>query len=64
MAYSEAAKRATIKYTQEKVKRLEIRYTKEEFEQRIEPAVEKSGIPVATFIKEAIEEKIERDQLI
>ncbi len=64
MAYSEASKRAVIKYTKEKAKRIEIKYIKKEYEEQIKPAIEKSGLPVASFVKKAIEEKIERDQLL
>ncbi len=61
MAYSEASKRAAIKYTREKVQRLEIRFKQTEYDANIAPAIEKSGLPVATYIKSAIYEKIERD---
>lgn len=63
MAYDEAHKRATLKYTKDKLKTVHIRYKNMEFEQRILPAAERSGLPVATFFKEAVNEKIERDQL-
>ena len=63
MAYNEIAKNATIKYIKDKQQRLEIKYKKEEYDQRIRPAIERSGLPTATFIKQAIDEKIERDGL-
>lgn len=63
MAYNEIAKNATIKYIKDKQQRLEIKYKKEEYDQRIRPAIERSGLPTATFIKQAIDEKIDRDGL-
>lgn len=61
MAYSEASKRAAIKYEKEKMKRIILKYKTEDYENVILPAVKKSGLPTATYIKQAIEEKIERD---
>lgn len=62
--YNEKEKDRSIRYIKDKLQRLEVRYQKEEYESRIRPAIEKSGKPVATFIKEAIDEKIERDGLL
>ena len=61
--YTEASKRATIKYIKEHTKQIMVRYKKEEYIERIKPAIDKSGIPISTFIKQAILEKIERDGL-
>lgn len=61
--YREKDKGRTIQYIKNNLKRLEVRYQRDEYEQRIRPAIEKSGLPSATFIKQAIEEKIDRDQL-
>ena len=63
MAYDEVAKKATIKYVKEHQKQIMIKYKNEEYDQRIQPAIEKSGLPTATFIKQAIDEKIDRDGL-
>ncbi len=63
MAYNEVAKRATIKYVKDKQQRIEVKYKNDEYQSRIQPAIEKSGLPVATFIKQAVDEKIERDGL-
>lgn len=63
MAYNEAAKKATIKYIKEKLRQYTIRFNKEDYEQRIAPAIEASGMNVSAFIKAAIDEKIERDGL-
>lgn len=62
--YNEKEKDRSIRYIKNKLQRLEVRYQKDEYEGRIQPAIEKSGKPVATFIKEAIDEKIERDGLL
>lgn len=64
MAYDEVAKQATLKYIKSKQQEIKIRYRKDEFDERIQPAIKKSGLPTATFIKDAIEEKIERDKLL
>ena len=63
MAYDEVVKKATIKYVKEHQKQIMIKYKNEEYDQRIQPAIEKSGLPTATFIKQAVDEKIERDGL-
>ena len=64
MAYNESSKRATAKYLKTSVKKVDLKYKNEEYEQEIKPAIDKSGLPVATFIKQAVEEKIERDDLL
>lgn len=63
MAYNESSKKATMKYMKDKMKIINLRIKKDEYEKNIQPAIEKSGLPVATFIKRAIEEKINRDNL-
>lgn len=63
MAYNESAMRASIKYVKEHQKQIVVKYKKEEFDQDVKPAIEKSGLPTATFIKQAIAEKIKRDGL-
>ena len=63
MAYDEVAKKATMKYIKEKTKQITVRFIKTDFEERIEPAIRKSGLKTVTFIKQAIEEKITRDGL-
>lgn len=62
MPYNETTKKATIKYLKEKAKQIVIRYTKAEYEEKVRPAAEASGLKLATFIKKAIEEKIEKDR--
>lgn len=61
MAYNESAMKSAIKYVKEHQKQIVIKYKKEDYESRIQPAIKKSGLPTATFIKQAIEEKIERE---
>lgn len=61
--YNEVAKKATLKYMKEKMKVINIRIKKDDYEQRIQPAIKKSGLPMATFIKRAMDEKIDRDGL-
>lgn len=61
MTYTPASNKATRKYVETKQKRIEIKYKTEIYEERILPAIEKSGLSVASFIKKAVDEKIERD---
>ncbi len=63
MAYGEGANKATLKYKRDKQHPISLAYRQEEYENRIKPAIERSGLPTATFIKQAIDEKIERDGL-
>ena len=61
MAYDESTKKSTIKYIKDKQQEIKLRYKKNEYEQDILPAIEKSGLPVATYIKQAVSEKIMTD---
>lgn len=61
MAYNENAKNSNLKYFKDKQKRVSLNWLKDDFENRIEPAIRKSGKPTATFIKEAVEEKLRKD---
>ena len=56
----EVGKKATMKYINEKQVQKIVRWRKEDYDNRIEPAIKASGLPIATFIKEAVDEKIER----
>ena len=62
--YNEKTKQATLTYLREKTKLINVRYKKDYYADHIQPALKKSGMPAATFIKQAIEEKIERDHLL
>ena len=57
-------KNATMKYIKEKTKQVVVRWKKEDYDNRIKPGIEKSGLPMATFIKQAVEEKLLRDNLL
>ena len=52
------------KYIRENLHRMEIKYRNEEYESTIAPAILKSGKSMSVFVKEAIQEKIEREQLV
>ena len=59
----ESTKRAIANYHKTKLKRVPLDLNKKDFEERIKPAIDRAGMPVQTFIKAAIEEKIARDGL-
>lgn len=59
--YTPEQGKATVKYIREKQKEINLRFTMREFDTNILPYIEESGLPIATFIKNAIKEKIERD---
>ncbi len=59
-----SGKNATMKYIKEKTKQVVIRWKKEDYDNRIRPGIERSGLPMATFIKQAVEEKLVRDGFI
>ena len=63
MAYNESAKKATMKYIKNSLHTIKIRFKNEEYENNIAPAIKKSGLPAATFVKKAIYEKIGADGL-
>ncbi len=63
MAYNEKVKVQNMKYMEEKQLRVPLNWLKEDFEKRVKPAIKRSGMPVATFIKAAVNEKIDRDEL-
>ena len=63
MTYTNVSRKATVKYIKDKQKQVQLRFRKDDYENRILPAIKKSGKPVATYIKEAVDEKIQRDGL-
>ena len=63
MAYNEVSKKATMKYIKDKMQQFTIRFKQTDYDERIKPAIEASGLKPTTFIKKAIDEKIERDNL-
>lgn len=62
--YNTSAKNANLKYLKNNQKRVSLNWLKDDFEQRVEPAIKKSGLPVSTFIKQAVEEKLIKDGLL
>lgn len=58
----ESGKRASMKYVREKQKSILLKWKKTDFENIILPAIEASGLPTATYIKQAVMEKIERER--
>ena len=58
MGYNDASKKSTMKYIKEKQQEIKVRYKKDEYENDILPVIEQTGLPVATFIKQAVSEKI------
>lgn len=61
MSYNEISKKATMKYIKDKTQQFTIRFKQNDYDGRIKPAIEASGLKPTTFIKKAIDEKIERD---
>lgn len=59
----DAKKKYDIQYVRDKQSRIAVNWLKEDYEGRVKPAIQKSGMPVSTFIKAAVNEKILRDEL-
>lgn len=64
MAYCESLREANLKYFKRNQKRIALNWLKDDYEKRIAPAIKRSGRPISTFIKEAVEEKLVRDALV
>lgn len=60
--YNENLKNATLKYKREKQHPVSLSYSMQEWE-NLKPRIEASGIPIATYIKRAVYEKLENDSL-
>lgn len=60
MPTSEAQKRASIKYAQNNYKRVPLDLKFSYYNNILKPAADAAGLKVNAFIKEAIEDKIER----
>ncbi len=58
MSYNSKANESAKKYKGKKQKQIALSYRIDEYELEILPAIKRSGMPIATFIKEAIQEKI------
>lgn len=63
MKYNENSNKRVLRYKKKNQKSLSISYKRDFYEEQILPAIKKSGLPVAAFVKMAIEEKIQRDHL-
>ena len=61
--YNEIVKKATLKYRKDKQHPISLSYRQDEYDNYIAPAIKRSGKKTATFIKEAIQEKITREHL-
>lgn len=55
-------KENSYKYREKAIKRIPFDVQIEYYENTLRPAAEKSRLPVNTFIKQAIQEKIQRDK--
>ena len=62
MSYGEKSKKSTMKYIKDKQQEIKVRYKKDEYLLEILPTIKRSGLPVATYIKLAIAEKIASDK--
>ena len=60
--YNEKLKDYSIKYAKSNLKRIPLDVPKDYYETVLKPTAESCGIGVNTFIKQAIQEKIERLQ--
>lgn len=63
MTYTNATKKATLKYIKDKQAQVTVRFRKDDYDNRILPAIKKSGKPISTYIKDAVDEKIQRDEV-
>ena len=61
MTYNAKYNDQKYKYRTDKFKRVGIDFDKEYYNEVLKPASDRSGLPVGTYIKKAIEEKIQRD---
>lgn len=61
MSYSDKAKEYNAKYMKDKQVRVPLNWLKEDFENRVRPAIQKTGVPISTFIKDAVNEKMVRE---
>lgn len=57
-----AANKRQYRYNERHIKRIPLDVQKEYYDQVLKPAAEAAGLPVNTYIKEAVAEKIDRDQ--
>lgn len=62
MTRTKAANARQYRYNEKHLKRVPLDMQKDYYEQVLKPAADRSGVPVNTYIKNAIREKIEREQ--
>lgn len=62
--YSEASKNYTIAYQKANIKRIPLNVQKDYYERVLKPAADLSGEPIATYIKKAIEMRMEADGFV
>ena len=61
MPLTESQKQATVKYKEKNIKRIPLDVQKEKYEE-IKAAADAAGEKVNTYIKKAIDERMERDR--
>jgi predicted HicB family RNase H-like nuclease len=61
MPLTESQKQATVKYKEKNIKRIPLDVQKEKYEE-IKAAADAAGEKVNTYIKKAIDERMEREQ--
>lgn len=61
MSYNESTYKASVKYRAAKIKRVPLDMQLSEYEE-LKQASAAAGVPVNTYIKQAIREKMQRDQ--
>ena len=61
MAYNPKYLKKTYEYRKNNLKRVGIDFNNTYYTEVLQPAIEKSGMTISGFIKEAINEKIDRE---
>ena len=61
MPRTEASNKSQYKYNKEHLKRIPLDVQRDFYEQILKPAADAASLPVNSFIKQAIAEKIERE---
>ena len=59
--YDERMKKYSLKYAKEKIKRIPFDVPVSYYENTLKPAAARAGLPINTFIKEAINARIDAD---
>ncbi len=61
MAYNPKRNDYIDKYKSDHYKRVAVDFKKSYYDETLKPAADSAGVPVASYIKEAVSEKINRD---